>query len=266
MIQGCAAQLKRFCPGMQLHYLGIMKLCSPNTRFQWNDELTQELENLKQCLRDHVKISPIDTSKNLEMVIDSAATIGTSYLLLQRKTEDPADGFNFIGMDSANFRKGQLSLCPFEAEVVGLRYACRKENHYLQACPEVLVVTDCKELMSTYKKPLETIKNRQVQKMLLDICHLNLTFEHISGIKNCTADFRSRRPRDSYEAISEEEVPTKLRLGVRTVKAQKLQIDLIDPRVERLAEVGRSDAKYQRMFFHTEEETPDNRVFLSDFR
>ena len=106
---------------MQLHYPGIMKLCSSNTRFQWNDELTQELENLKQYLRDHVKISPIDTSKNLKLVIDSAATIGTSYLLLQRKTEDPADGFNFIGMDSANFRKGQLSLCPFEAEVVGLR-------------------------------------------------------------------------------------------------------------------------------------------------
>ena len=42
--------------------------------------------------------------------------------------------------------------------------------------------------------------------MLLDICHLNLTFEHIAGIKNCTADFRSRRPRDSYEAISEEEM------------------------------------------------------------
>ena len=164
---------------MQLHYLGIMKLCSPNTRFQWNDELTQELENLKQCLRDHVKISPIDTSKNLEMVIDSAATIGTSYLLLQRKTEDPADGFNFIGMDSANFRKGQLSLCPFEAEVAGLRYACRKENHFLQACPEILVVTDCRKMLSTYSKPLETIKNRRVQQMFLDICHLNLRFEHI---------------------------------------------------------------------------------------
>ena len=124
----------------------------------------------------------------------------------------------------------------------------------------MLVVTDCKELMSTYRKPLQTIKNRQVHKMLLDICHLNLTFEHISGIKNCTADFRSRRPRDSYEAISEEEVPTKLQLGVRTVKAQKLQIDLIDPRVEHLAEVGRSDAKYQRMIFHTEEETPDKYI------
>ena len=47
MIQGCAAQLKCFCPGMQLHYPGIMKLCSPNTRFQWNEELQKELDDLK---------------------------------------------------------------------------------------------------------------------------------------------------------------------------------------------------------------------------
>ena len=138
------------------------------------------------------------SEKNLELVIDSAATIGTSYLLLQKKTEDPADGYNFISMDSTNFRKVQLSLCPFEAEVARLRYACRKENHFLQACPEILVVADFRELMSTYKKPLETIRNRRVQKMLLDICHLNLTFEHIAGIKNCTVDFRSRRPRDIF--------------------------------------------------------------------
>ena len=163
-------------------------------------------------------------------------------------------------MDSANFRKGQLSLCPFEAEVAGLRYACKKENHYLQACPEVLVITDCKELISTHAKPLEMIKNRRVQKMLLDVAHLNLKFEHVKGIKNCTVDFRSRRPRDSFEAVSEEDIPVKLRLGIRTVKAQKLQVEPIDPRVERLAEVGRSDTKYQRMIFHTEEDTPNKYI------
>ena len=128
MITGCAAQSKRFCQGMQLQYCGIVQLCSPNTRFQWSDELEKELQDLKQCLKDHIKISPINTDKNLELVIDSAPTVGTSYLLLQRKGEDPSEGFNFISMDSANFRKGQLSLCPFEAEVAGLRYACKKKT------------------------------------------------------------------------------------------------------------------------------------------
>ena len=60
--------------------------------------------------------------------------------------------------------------------------------------------------------------------MFLDICHLNLRFEHIAGIKNGSVDFRSRRPRDSYEAVSEEDIPVRLRLGIRTVRADKLNI------------------------------------------
>ena len=98
--------------------------------------------------------------------------------------------------------------------------------------------------------------------MLLDISHLNLTFEFIRGIKNATSDFRSRKPRDSWEAFSEEDVPIKLRLGIRTVKAQKLQIEPIDPRIERVAELGRTDAKYQQMLHHTEQETEDK--YLED--
>ena len=185
--------------------------------------MEKELQDLKKCLKEHVKISPIDVSKNLELVIDSAPTVGTSYLLLQRKDEeDPSKGFNFIAMDSANFRRGQLSLCPFEAEVAGLRYACKKENHFLQACPSIKIITDCKELISTYQKPIELIRIRRVQKMLLDVSHLNLTFEFVRGIKNATADFRSRKPRESWEANSEDDVPVKLRLGIWTVKAQKL--------------------------------------------
>ena len=50
----------------------------------------------------------------------------------------------------SNFRRGQLSLCPFEAEVAGLRYACKKENHFLQSCPSIKIITNCKELISTY--------------------------------------------------------------------------------------------------------------------
>ena len=52
-------------------------------------------------------------------------------------------------------------------------------------------MTDCKEMISTYAKPLESIENIRVQKMLMDVAHLNLKIVHIPGIKNCTADFRS---------------------------------------------------------------------------
>ena len=93
--------------------------------------------------------------------------------------------------------------------------------------------------------------------MFLDICHLNLRFEHTQGIKNGSVDFCSRRPRDSYEAVSEEDIPVRLRLGIRTVRAEKLNIEPIDPRVEKMAELGLADSKYQRMLYHTENGTED---------
>ena len=88
-------------------------------------------------------------------------------------------------------------MCPFEAEVAGLRYAVKKEGHYLVACPQITVVTDCKTLGSAYAKPLEEISNRRVQKMFMDVSHVNLVFKHIPGVLNSTTDYRSRHPRDS---------------------------------------------------------------------
>ena len=121
----------------------------------------------------------------------------------------------------------------------------------------ITVVTDCKELILMYNKPLEFIKNRRIVKMLLDVTHLNLSFEFIRGIKNATADFRSQEPRLVREACSEDEVPIKLRLGIRTVKAQKLQLEAIKPRLEKVGELARTDAEYQEMVKHTEQETED---------
>ena len=92
--------------------------------------------------------------------------------------------------------------------------------------------------------------------MMLDVSHLNLKFEHVKGIKNCTTDFRSRKPRDSFEAISEDDCQVRLRLGIKTVKSQELQLEPVDTRLEILAEVAMDDSKYQRMLYHTEEATP----------
>ena len=65
----------------------------------------------------------------------------------------------------------------------------------------------------------------------------------------------SCRPRDSYEAYTEEEVPTKLSLGVRTVRAEREMIADIDPRVERLARIGDADLSYKMLIYHVKNRT-----------
>ena len=81
----------------------------------------------------------------------------------------------------------------------------------------------------------------------MDIQHLSFSIFHMPGIKNMTADFRSCRPRDSYEAYSEEEVPTKLSLGVRTVRAEREMIA-----DERLARIGDADPSYKMLIHYVE--------------
>ena len=46
------------------------------------------------------------------------------------------------------------------------------------------------------------------------------------------------------------------------MKAQKMKIEMIDPRVEKLAEVGQTDMEYQRMIYQTEHQT--NNKYLEE--
>ena len=71
-----AAQLKRFCPGLQIRYPGMQKLCAANTKFRWTSDLDKELEEMKEALKKNIKISPIDIRKNLILIIDAAPTVG----------------------------------------------------------------------------------------------------------------------------------------------------------------------------------------------
>ena len=91
---------------------------------------------------------------------------------------------------------------------------------------------------------------------MLDIAHINLTFKHLPGIKNCVTDFRSRHPRNSFEATTEDESDISLRLGVRTVRAQEQNLEPVDPRLEKMADNALMDNEYQTMIRNILEETP----------
>ena len=104
-ICGAAAQLKRWTPGLMLESASLQKLCSPNIQFHWNDDLQDELNRMKGALRDHIKLSPLDTSKDLVLWCDAAPSEGMSYILAQFKDpENESLGLNIIACDSTTFR------------------------------------------------------------------------------------------------------------------------------------------------------------------
>ena len=64
-IMGAVAQLKRWVPGIMLLSKGMQQLTGNSTPFFWNKDLQDELDAMKEALKEHVKLTPLDISKDL---------------------------------------------------------------------------------------------------------------------------------------------------------------------------------------------------------
>ena len=80
---GAAAQLKRWTPGLMLLSPNLQKLTGNSTPFFWNEDLQKKLDGMKAALREHVKLIPLDTSKDLLVWSDAAPSEGMAYVLFQ---------------------------------------------------------------------------------------------------------------------------------------------------------------------------------------
>ena len=111
-----AAQLKSWIPGLQLIYPNIQKLTANNTLFTWSANLKKAFQDMKRAIQESVKLSPMDINKKLYAFVDSAVTVGTAYILAQRKDEkDEKKGYNIISVDSTTFKKAQVKYSPLFA-------------------------------------------------------------------------------------------------------------------------------------------------------
>ena len=80
---GMVAQMKKFCPGVMLTFPLLQKLSAHNTAFTWNESLQEEFDNLKQAMKESIKLSPLDVNKKIYCFTDAAVLCGKAYLLLQ---------------------------------------------------------------------------------------------------------------------------------------------------------------------------------------
>lgn len=243
---GMAAQMKRWCPGLMLTFPGIQKLCAHNTPFLWNSDLEKELGKMKAAILEHVKLSPLDVTKDVHLWTDAAPTVGMSYLLLQEKVVgDESQGYNIITCDSTTFKRGRSSYSPFEAELAAVHWACKKEDYFLRGAKKIVVRSDAKNMHSFIHQPLDKIKNPREQRMVEELMPYRLEVKYIPGSETEVADYGSRNPvqRGCHEMFSTQ--PGQLGIAVRSSRVQS--IDCVDPRVERLARAGAEDEAYIKM-------------------
>ena len=84
---------------------------------------------MKAALKQHIKLTPLDTSKDLLIWSDAAPSEGMAYVLAQWKDPDNEKlGVDIVSCDSTTFKRGKRSLSPFEAELAGVLWALTKET------------------------------------------------------------------------------------------------------------------------------------------
>ena len=96
-------------------------------------------------MQEHVKLSPLDTSKVLLVWTDAAPSEGMCYVIAQwRDPDDHKKGVNIVSCDSTTFKKGKRSLNPFEAELAGVHWALTKEHYFTCGAPRITVFVTVK--------------------------------------------------------------------------------------------------------------------------
>ena len=129
--------MKKFIPGLMLDFPNIQCLCAHNTPFIWTPDLRVELDKMKEVIKQNLKLSPLDTSKEIYAYTDVTVTMGMAYLLFQRQDEnDKEKGYHIISCDSTTFWRGQCGSSPFEAKLAAIVFMAVKEDLNIEV-PEV---------------------------------------------------------------------------------------------------------------------------------
>ena len=86
---------------------------------------------MKAALRQHIKLTPLDTSKDLLDWSDAAPSEGMAYILAQWKNpQDESCGVDIVSCDSTTFKHGKRSMSPFEVELAGIHWAITKKHYF----------------------------------------------------------------------------------------------------------------------------------------
>ena len=209
---------------------------------------------MKTALKEHLQLSPLDTSKDLVIWTDAAPSEGMCYVLAQWKDhQDESHGVNIIACDCKTFKKGKRGHSPFEAELSGVHWALTKEDYYCRGAPKITVMCDAKSMAGFLAQDLDKIDNVRALNMVAEFQQYNVEIRYVPGPCMKFPDHGSRNPISSGQhKLFDTEVGS---LGICVRSNRVLSIDVKDPKVEILAAVAMEDENYLRDIEHIEQQS-----------
>ena len=241
---GLCNQMARWYPQLNLITPNLRKLTSPNIPFSWNADLEKEFNQLKESLRQYVRISPLDIKKPIHAFVDASSTNGVGYIIIQYYDEDhPEKGACVVKANSTSFSPSQLKYSIIEQELLGLSFLFKDSGYFLQYADRVIVHSDNRALCSLVYKPLADIMNPRVVRILEKLRLFNIDMRWIPGSENVAADCLSRLSKPTQEC---PEVPLCIPIVSHVSRKASLEPDLLDPYLLEIAERAKMDPSYMQ--------------------
>ena len=197
-------------------------LLKKGAQWVWTADMEAAFLKVKEIMKEEMVIHPYNKDWTTSIYTDGS-NVGIGFALVQT---DPETGYkHLIQAGSRSLTDTETRYETVSIELLAILFAVRACKHYLLASPTpVMINTDCRAILGVMRKNVTDMDNKRLMRMKMELDEYDLTFQHVAGIKNQTADYLSRYPiekprKEDYEFEDElkhitGEMPYKLATDV----------------------------------------------------
>jgi len=237
---GMINYLGKFLPNLSDVTAHLRELLKQDTEWQWLEQHTAAVTNLKTLVTQAPVLAFYDTAKSVQLSVD-ASPDGLGAVLTQ--------GGKPVAFASRSLTDCEKRYAQIEKEMLAVVYGAEHFHYYVYG-HEVTIETDHKPLEAIIKKPLSSAPPR-LQRMLLRLMKYNVTLKYKAGREMFVPDTLSRAalPRQS-PASDDWEAQVHLVVSSLPISDEKMkvfqQVTAEDPTLQTLKkqiQVGWPDKK-----------------------
>ena len=191
---GLANQLGHFIPDLAMATCKMRGLLKKGVVYMWLPEHEQEFHFVKELLTSPLLVHYFDPTLPTTLLTDASKLNGLGYALIQH---DEKGALRLIQAGSRGLTPAERNYAPIESEMLGAVWAMGKCRYFLHGCPTFKLATDHQPLVGIFKKELNDIPNRRLQRLREKVVDFSFEVEWVEGKTHLIADALSRHPLDT---------------------------------------------------------------------
>jgi len=188
---GLANQLGHFIPDLAMATAKMRELLKKGVIYMWLPEHDQEFAFVKELLTSPLLVHYFDPDLPTTLLTDASKLNGLGYALVQHDTEGH---LRLIQAGSRGLNPAERNYAPIESEMLGAVWAMEKCRFFLHGCPSFKLATDHQPLIGTFRKEINDITNRRLQRLREKVVDFTFEVEWVEGKTHSIADALSRYP------------------------------------------------------------------------